>query len=159
MQQNQRIARQIADLSQLSYSELKERWITLFGKEPASHNHTFLVNRIAHMLQELTYGGLSEATRERMRRILLANGFDERGCKVANGKGNVSSSVNNLPVLGTRLSREWNGRRHEVTVVSGGFEYESRRYRSLTAVTRAITGTNWNGRAFFGFKTEKSNLR
>jgi hypothetical protein len=48
--------------------------------------------------------------------------------------------------------REWNGRRYEVTVASGGFVFEGRRYRSLTAITKAITGTHWNGRAFFGLR-------
>jgi hypothetical protein len=55
-------------------------------------------------------------------------------------------------LAGTRLVREWNGRRYEVTVVPGGFVFEGRRYRSLTAITKAITGTHWNGRAFFGLR-------
>ena len=49
--------------------------------------------------------------------------------------------------------REWNGRRCEVTVASGGFVFEGRRYRSLTAITKVITGTHWNGRAFFGLRS------
>jgi hypothetical protein len=48
--------------------------------------------------------------------------------------------------------REWKGRTYEVTVVHGGFEYEGRRYKSLTAIATTITGTHWNGRAFFGLK-------
>lgn len=59
---------------------------------------------------------------------------------------------NGMPVAGTWLIREWQGRRYEVTVVDGGFEYEGRRYRSLTAITKAITGTHWNGPAFFGLR-------
>jgi len=157
MQQGQQMARQLSDLAQLSYDELKERWRTLFGKEPPAYNRVFLVNRLAHRLQELTYGGLPDVTRERMRQILPANGFDERGCKAGNGKGTAKRAGDNIPVLGTRLSREWNGKRHEVAVVPGGFEYEGRRYRSLTAVTRAITGTHWSGRAFFGLAPRRSS--
>lgn len=159
MQQDSRIARQIDDLAQLPYEQLKERWKTLFGKEPPAYNRVFLINRLAYRLQELTCGGLPEVTRERMRQILLANGYDDKGCKAGNGKGTAKRPNNDMPVLGTRLSREWNGKRHEVTVVSGGFEYQGRRYRSLTAVTRAITGTHWNGRAFFGLKAAKSGRR
>jgi hypothetical protein len=65
-----------------------------------------------------------------------------------------------VPVAGTRLVREWNGRTYEVTVVYGGFEYDGRRYRSLTAIATAITGTHWNGRAFFGLKeSHRKNSR
>jgi len=159
MQQDSRIARQIDDLAQLPYEQLKDRWRMLFGKEPPAYNRVFLINRLAYRLQELTCGGLPEVTRERMRQILLANGYDDRGCKVGTGKGNAKRPGDDMPVLGTRLSREWNGKRHEVSVVSGGFEYQGRRYRSLTAVTRAITGTHWNGRAFFGLRAGKSGRR
>lgn len=56
-----------------------------------------------------------------------------------------------LPAAAT-LVRVWNGRRHEVTVVEGGraFVYRGTTYRSLTAVARAITGTEWSGPRFFG---------
>ena len=67
---------------------------------------------------------------------------------------------NGIPVVGTRLIREWQGRRYEVTTVQGGFEHEGRRYRSLSAIARAITGTSWNGPAFFGLrKPEKKQER
>ena len=59
---------------------------------------------------------------------------------------------NGVPVAGTRIVRDWHGKRHEVTVTEGGFEYEGRRYRSLSAIARAITGTRWNGPAFFGLR-------
>lgn len=143
-------SRQIADLQNLSYAQLKERWGMLYGGTPPAYNRTFILKRLTYRVQELTYGGLSETTRERMRQILLANGFDETGCKPEGKRAASNQSGKNQPVLGTKFGREWNGRRHEVTVVSGGFEYEGKRYRSLTAVTKAITGTHWNGRAFFG---------
>jgi hypothetical protein len=57
-----------------------------------------------------------------------------------------------MPVVGTRLVREWRGERHEVTVVPGGFEYLGRLYRSLTAIAKVITGQHWNGRLFFGLR-------
>lgn len=155
MQQDQRVARQIDGLERLSYNDLKKMWHTYFGKQPPAYNKVFLVKRLAYRLQELTCGGLPDVTRERMRQILIANGFDNRGCKAGNGKGARKRPDYDLPVLGTRLSREWNGRRHDVTVVTGGFEYEGRRYRSLTAVARAITGTHWSGRAFFGLSSAK----
>jgi Protein of unknown function (DUF2924)/Resolvase, N terminal domain len=53
--------------------------------------------------------------------------------------------VVNGPVVGTQLIREWRGVEHKVTVLADGFEWEGRRYKSLSAVARAITGTRWNG--------------
>ena len=58
----------------------------------------------------------------------------------------------NGPVVGTRLIREWRGVEHRVTVLAVGFEWEGCRYKSLSAVARAITGTRWNGLTFFGMK-------
>jgi hypothetical protein len=42
------------------------------------------------------------------------------------------------------------GREVTVQVRQDGFEYQSRLYRSLSAIAREITGTQWNGWAFFG---------
>lgn len=156
---NDSVQKQIAELQDLTYEELKERWAVLCGGVPPAFNRTFITKRLAYRIQELAYGGLPEVTRERMRQILLANGFNEVGCRSEGKHTTVDQSGANLPVLGTKLSREWNGTRYEATVVHGGFEYEGKRYRSLTAVTKAITGTHWNGRAFFGIKPVKGGKR
>ena len=63
-----------------------------------------------------------------------------------------ASNRKGTPVIGTRLIREWNGGRYEVTVVHDGFEFQGKTYRSLTAITKTITGTHWNGPAFFGLR-------
>jgi hypothetical protein len=39
-----------------------------------------------------------------------------------------------------------------VLVLDKGFAWRGETYPSLSAIARAITGTNWNGRAFFGLK-------
>jgi hypothetical protein len=39
-----------------------------------------------------------------------------------------------------------------VNVIPDGFEWQGTRYRSLSAIAKAITGTNWNGYIFFGVK-------
>jgi hypothetical protein len=51
---------------------------------------------------------------------------------------------------GTVLNRKWNGRTLLVEVLSDGFRYENRHYASLSAIAVAVTGTRWNGLAFFG---------
>lgn len=52
----------------------------------------------------------------------------------------------------TRLVRDWHGVGHVVTVVENGFEYDGRRWASLTAIARAITGAKWSGPRFFGLQ-------
>ena len=34
----------------------------------------------------------------------------------------------------------------------GGFDYQGRRYSSLTEIARGITGTHWSGPRFFGLQ-------
>jgi hypothetical protein len=48
------------------------------------------------------------------------------------------------------LRRQWKGRTILVEVLAQGFRYETRHYSSLSAIAVAITGTRWNGLAFFG---------
>src|SRR5438034_806350 len=55
-----------------------------------------------------------------------------------------------LPSPGTVLTRPYRGRTIAVTVLESGFEYEGRRFDSLTAVAKAVTGSHWNGLEFFG---------
>ena len=65
--------------------------------------------------------------------------------------------LDGIPMLGTRLVREWNGLRHEVTATEGGFEYAGRKYKSLSAVAKAITGAHWSGPQFFGLRTPRKD--
>jgi hypothetical protein len=46
---------------------------------------------------------------------------------------------------------------HTITVLhDGGFDWQGRRYASLSAVARAITGTRWNGPLFFGLRNGRA---
>lgn len=141
---------QITDLERLSRDELHERWRALFGGDPPRYSRDLLVGRLAYRIQELAYGGLSESVEARLDECLPEDRIDSESGAAARLKRRQRK--NGMPVAGTRLIREWQGRRYEVTVVDGGFEYEGRRYRSLTAITKAITGTHWNGPAFFGLR-------
>ncbi|MHB0911815.1 MAG: DUF2924 domain-containing protein [Armatimonadota bacterium] len=151
MNEEQNASRQIEGLRLMPYGELKALWRTLYANEPPTYNRAYIANRLAYRIQELTFGGLSEAARDRMRRVLIEHGYDRTGMK-AKTRSSKRREMD-MPVIGTRLVREFRGVRHEVTVVSGGFEYLGRRYRSLTSVAKAITGSHWNGRAFFGLGT------
>ena len=58
-------------------------------------------------------------------------------------------------VTGTKLIREWDGIEHTVTVMKDGFDWQGRKFKSLSAVAREITGTRWNGYRFFGLRERK----
>ena len=60
---------------------------------------------------------------------------------------------------GTRLIREWRGRSYEVLVLDDGFSWHGRRYRSLSAIARQITGTAWSGPLFFGLRANGTAAR
>lgn len=55
-----------------------------------------------------------------------------------------------LANTGSRLIREWNGKRHVVDVLPDGYLWNGRTWRSLSAVAKEITGTKWSGPRFFG---------
>jgi len=58
--------------------------------------------------------------------------------------------VGRIPAAGTLLRRVYRDCTVVVKILTEGFEYEGRRYGSLSAVARAATGTRWNGLLFFG---------
>lgn len=65
------------------------------------------------------------------------------------GKKTPTKSI----TAGVKLIREWQGDVHEVQVVgSQQFLYRQQTYKSLSAIARTITGTAWNGHAFFGLR-------
>jgi hypothetical protein len=53
---------------------------------------------------------------------------------------------------GSRLIRVWRGETHQVTVLEDGYLYADKKWRSLSAIAKAITGTRWSGPVFFGLK-------
>ncbi len=146
------IIRQLAQLDSMSTEQLKERWQVLFGLKPPGYNRVMLVKRLAYRLQELALGGLSGEDRTRMDAVLKKEGYDDLG-RPAPRKSSRPDFVK--PVPGTKLIREWNGQPHEVLVTQTGFTYRDKPYKSLSAIARAITGTRWNGPAFFGLRNAK----
>ncbi|HSZ12076.1 MAG TPA: DUF2924 domain-containing protein, partial [Rhizomicrobium sp.] len=64
----------------------------------------------------------------------------------------ISPGMNLRP--GTLLVREYKDEMHRVTVLVEGYSWRGKTYPTLSAVARAITGTNWNGYVFFGLRNE-----
>ena len=139
------VLKQIAGLPKLSHGELKALWREYFGVEPPAYRRGFLIRGLAHRLQELTFGGLKPAYQARLDAMI-------EGTEKPNGTGRPGRRPRQDVHLlkGTKLVRDWRGVTHEVTVIDGGYEHQGRRYRSLSAVARAIAGTQWSGPLFFG---------
>ena len=141
------ILTRLAALKNKTVNELKAEWQALFDAPAPNNSRAFLEFRIAYRIQELTYGGPDKQTRRLL--DLLADeveGTLKRKAQIADPRN---------PVVGTKLIREWDGIAHTVTVLKEGFEWGGKRYKSLSAVARAVTGTRWNGYRFFGLRERK----
>ena len=137
----------LAALKEMPTPELKTIWRDLFDREPPPYNRKFLESRLAYRIQELAYGGLKQETIERLEAL---------GEQLASGKLEVRRRrVDDKPIAGTRLIREWQGVEHCVTVRDQDYEYQGRPFKSLSSVARAIAGTRWNGWTFFGLRKQR----
>ncbi len=127
--------------------ELEQEWRSVFGDDaPPAFGNDLLARAIAYRLQEKVYGGLSAADHRQI----------EAAARQLGSGGSVAHLFPKLRT-GTQLARDWGGRTHHVSVMDGGFEYRERRYRSLTAIAREITGAAWSGPRFFGLKQAGTN--
>lgn len=147
MTKHEPILARLAALKTMSVNELKAEWQILFDAPAPNNSRNFLESRLAYRIQELTFGGPDKQTRRLL--DLLAdevNGTLARKAQIADPRN---------PVVGTKLIREWEGIPHTVTVLKEGFEWGGKRYKSLSAVARTITGTQWNGYRFFGLRERK----
>lgn len=140
------ITEKLASLERLSRPELVALWAAVFGEPLAIQaQKDFLIRALAYRLQEQAHGGLSAATRRRLRKI------------AADTKDGLVPKLNAPRIKpGTRLIRSWRGDTHEVAVIEGGFNYRGKPYRSLSEIARLITGTRWSGPLFFGLKTNST---
>lgn len=139
---------QLAALPGKTTAELKQLWKDLYDREPRSFNRDFLVKRLAYRIQELAHGGLSARAEAKLDRLI-----EEEEARL---NGTLPKRRGDRPIAGTRLVREWKGVEHTATVLIDGYEYQGRPYKSLSAIARAITGTRWNGRLFFGVRNYSS---
>ena len=159
--------KEIKGLSRMTVGELREKYLDVFGEETRSYHKEFLRKRIAWRVQALAEGDLSERARRRAEE--LANDADlriraprepaEKGSADVK-KRTVTSRASGsrdprLPLPGTLLVREFRGKTIVVKVLDEGLEYEDRRYKSLSAIAREVTGNKWNGFLFFGLTGNK----
>ena len=157
------IRKEIEELQRAPLAQVRARYRELFGEEPRSSHRQQLVRKLAWRLQALREGGLSEAARQGALeiaqaadlRMLPPRGFWENTPPAAATPGRVNPWHwdRRIPAPGALLKREYAGRTIVVKVLAAGFEHEGRHYGSLSAIAHQVTGTRWNGLAFFALTT------
>jgi hypothetical protein len=158
---NTALLMEIEKLRRASLSALRAKHREVFQEETRSRHREHLFRRIAWRMQALAEGDLTERARERaaqiacdadLRTVAPPDFFLHSGERVRTTPGdrNRLPKDSRLPLPGTLLSRGWKGRNILVEVLADGFRYEGRQYPSLSAIAVAVTGTRWNGLAFFG---------
>jgi hypothetical protein len=130
-----RITEEVRALEALDLHGLRDEWRKRYGQPSKMRSRELLARLLAWRIQADAFGGLDATTI----RLLQADRLPPPRPTLAPG---------------TRLAREWQGRRHEVDVLESGFRYAGRDYRSLSEVARSITGTRWNGLRFFGLREQ-----
>jgi len=161
----------LAALPAMSIGELCRRYRELFGNEPRCRHRQLLVHEIAWKVQADEDGDLPEELKQYAlaiaRNCALRERIGDNAARRRNGENlgqEVTTSVvtdhdPRLPLPGSLLSKDFKGETYVVKVLDGAFEFADKRYTSLSAVAREITGTKWNGFLFFGLTKEKQGAR
>ena len=156
---------EMALLRVMTTGELRAKYREVFQQESPSRHRERLVRRIGWKLQALAEGGLSERARRRAEEIA-----DDGDLRVRVPAVKASPPVAQTAVLsfapkpkaepargapppsmaGSVITKDYHGRQLRVLVRENGFEFEGQRFGSLSAIARHITGTQWNGKRFFG---------
>ena len=137
------LSAKLAALENLDAASLRAEWRRLYRSHPPKRaGRDLLARAIAYKLQVRALGGLSAATKRKLRAFAEQL---ERGDEADFGAG-----ISLKP--GAKLVREWHGETYSVTTLEQGFEFDGRRYRSLSKIAREITGAHWSGPRFFGLK-------
>ena len=154
---NNTVLMEIEKLRRASMAGLREKY-QVFQEATRCRHREHLFRRIAWRLQALAEGDLSERSRSRAHEIardadlrkIAPRDFLRQGNELVQTTQGDRQQDRRLPLPGALLSRKWKGRTILVEVLAKGFRYDNQQYTSLSAIAVAVTGTRWNGLAFFG---------
>ena len=132
----------LSKLAELQPDELSIEWARRYGAPAPNLSPDLLRLGVGYKLQEQRLGGVRRSTRALLRHV---------AAPVREGRAPLPRKL----TPGTKLVRDWHGTGHTVTVLADGFEYGDQRWKSLTAIAKAITGVKWNGPRFFGLSERR----
>ena len=143
MTDHERMKTKITQIESMQYPQLCAMFAELFNGAVCPINTRTLKNRLIYKIQEMHLGGISQSDMQ-----LLLDISGQKGARLG------SSSQTAVPATSMiHCIREWKGKKYDVTQISEKcYELNGVQYKSLSAVARAITGTRWNGKLFFGVK-------
>jgi hypothetical protein len=156
-----RVPREAVDvhrLAEMQPCELQQLYKRIFGCAIPSGNSDQARRKIAWHLQAEREGCLPESARrqalaiakEASLRIHVRHGSARSALPHATVTGIVSDHDSRLPMPGSIIVKDHHGKTVVVRVLDAGFEYDGKRFASLSAIAKQITGTKWNGFLFFG---------
>lgn len=153
------IDKEVATMEGMTVNELREKFAAVFGEATNGRNKRWLIRRIAWRLQANEFGGLSQRAKDRAAELVNVadvrvtpprNSQLERPAPTTTKTKRIKPPTDpRLPPAGTSLIRTYKGTSLEVRVLDDGLEYDGVRYKSLSAVAKAITGSHCNGYRFF----------
>lgn len=136
-----KIVNGIADLINRRTLELRDMRRCIYHAEPpAGLSRDLLIRAAAYQIQEQELGGLGRVVKRKLRAL------EQKMDSKKSGPFELDPSLK----PGARLIREWPDRTYSVIALEDGFDFEGRRYSSLSKIAREITGTRWSGPRFFG---------
>ena len=153
-------------LAQMGPQAVQQLYRETFNCDLAGGSTEQARRKIAWHIQAGTEGGLPESARQRAlaiardsKRRLRIGANVERRAKGLALKHAVTTTIvadcdARLPMPGSILIKKLKDRTVIVKVLTSGFEYEGRRYQSLSAIAGEVTGTKWNGFVFCGLGKE-----
>jgi len=140
------------DLGQLENADaatLRQLWADYKG-EPPPKTFTARLLRLAHAWDRQA-GKAGKANGETIRARRDWNRIIKSRSGVgAKQRAEVAPQLRNRE--GTRILKDWGGDTHEVLGTKDGVTWKDKSNSSLSAVARAMTGTNRNGPKFFGLR-------
>ncbi len=142
------LSAELSRLEGMEAAELRPVFSARLGSPaPATASGRLLRIALAHDLQFKAHGREAPRVVRAYARIgaALAAGCDPEQAMT----GSASATPIRL-TPGAKLLRDHLGETHEVMVLEDGFAWRGRRWRSLSAIAREITGQQRNGPAFFG---------
>jgi hypothetical protein len=140
---------EIEDLIGQPVHALREIWRKRLGSEaPKLKSREVMGGLLAWKIQAGATGGLDASTARKLREIADALERD----------GTYEPKLTRRMSAGLVVTREWKGVIHKVSIVAGGFSYQSKQYKSLSVIARVITGTRWSGPRFFGLEQKRKPI-
>lgn len=128
------------NLKKLTTKELKIKWQEIFNVlAPKGYTKLYLIKELTWYFK---YNKLPSKLQNKINN--LVDNYEKT--KSVNTKKIKKFEV----TIGTKFIREFKGEKYEVIAVDGGFNFNGKLYKTISAVANVITGTHWNGKKFFG---------